>query len=101
MRLLLAILVALSLIGSPSVAVAAAPLTPCTMPMDQQDGGSHHDKMDCCTPNCAAPAAPALLPPETAGDAPVAFARADLWHKDAPGLPSFNPPSIDHPPRRS
>ena len=101
MRILLAILLAFSLIGGPAVAVAAVPQTACTMSADEMGGSEHHGKMDCCTPECATPAAPALLPPDAPAGSGLTFARSGLWATDVMGLPSLPPLGIDHPPRIS
>ena len=87
------ILIALSLVVSgPAFAEASRD---CGM---AGSGMVDHEKMACCTPSCAVPAASALLPV-------VALAIPDLPDMIAPAprltaaLYSFSPSSTDPPPR--
>ena len=97
-RLLLAILLMLSLaIGSsPTFAAQAGDCRRAgatrQMPMD-------HEKMGCCTPDCAVTCPPAMLPASDegvgqppSGDALRSIALAEAFH-------SFNPAALDPPPR--
>ena len=98
MKLILAILIALSLIGSPGAATAA-PSESCTM--TGADGGmaADHEKMDCCSPECAAPCPSAVLPLADLGEdgaAPVAIAD---WQAVPGRLPSILLSSDDPPPK--
>lgn len=61
MKLILAILVALSLIGSTGTA-QAAPSISCTMAGADQGMAADHGKMGCCTPECATTSAAAVMP---------------------------------------
>ena len=61
MKFILAILIALSLIGSPGAA-RAAPSVSCTMAGADEGTSADHEKMGCCTPDCATPAPAAVLP---------------------------------------
>lgn len=96
-RFLLTILVALSLIGAPGPALAG-PAMGCTM-----DGASgmdgDHDKMACCTPDCAIGCPAGVVPgggPYVAEDEIVA---APLIEVSARALPSVGPGATDPPPR--
>lgn len=61
MKFILALLIALSLIGSPGAAKAAASET-CTMVGASEGFAADHEKMGCCTPECATPVPAAVLP---------------------------------------
>lgn len=61
MKLIVAILIALSFIGSPGAA-RAAPSVSCTMAGADEGMAPDHEKMGCCTPDCATPAPAAVLP---------------------------------------
>lgn len=99
-RFMLLILLALSLASGSSPAFAGRSgdcrMTGAThqMPMD-------HEKMGCCTPDCAVTCPPAMLPvsdmdmdqPPASATLPV-MALAEAFH-------SLNPAAIDPPPRTS
>lgn len=98
MKLIMALLIALSLIGSPGAA-RAAPSVGCTMAGAEEGMAPDHDRMSCCTPDCATSAPAALLPgADVDGDAvgPVAL----LNTQPEPGsLPSIILSTDDPPPR--
>lgn len=103
-RFFVLLLTSLSLMLSP----AAAAVTPdmggaveCSMSAAEMDmgTGADHDKMDCCTPQCTAPAAAAVL---ASGDrSPEIFPEAASLLPLARDsmLPSVNPAATDPPPR--
>ena len=98
MRFILAILIALSLIGSPAAA-PAAPSVSCTMAGADEGTAADHEKMDCCTPDCAAPAPAAVLPGADLDRDPLA-PIALLDGQPEPGsLPSIILSTDDPPPR--
>ncbi|ODP37427.1 hypothetical protein BFL28_17900 [Sphingomonas turrisvirgatae] len=98
MKLIVAILIALSFIGSPGAA-RAAPSVSCTMAGADEGMAPDHKKMRCCTPDCATPAPAAVLPgADVDEDAvePVAL----LNRQPEPGsLPSIILSTDDPPPR--
>lgn len=105
-RFFMILLTSLSLVLSPAAAAFAQPgsgtaQTECSMTEAQMDmsTGAGHAKMACCTPQCTAPAAAAVLTsgvshPDIAGEdgTPLRFPR------DAT-LPSVSPAATDPPPR--
>lgn len=98
MKLILAILIALSLIGSPGAAIAA-PSASCTMA--GADGGmaADHEKMDCCSPECATPCPSAVLPMSGLGEDGVELVAIADWQPLSGRLPSILLPTDDPPPR--
>ena len=93
-RLLIAILVVLSLVGSgPAFAESSRD---CAMAGSMPMGD--HQKMGCCTPDCAVAAPSAVLPVAEVGvlDLPEAPAPALA---PAAALHSINPAATDPPPR--
>ena len=97
-RIILSLLVALSLIGAPSPASAAASQS-CSMPGVEVGMAADHEKMDCCTAECAT-ACPSLAFVAIATD----FTAAEVFEEAlsaelADALPSINPASTDPPPR--
>ena len=94
MRLILAILLALSLVGSGPA--FAGPSSDCPMARSMPMGD--HQKMGCCTPDCAVAAPSAVLPVADIGvpdlpESPVpALAPASALH-------SVSPAAADPPPR--
>ena len=98
MKFILVILIALSLIGSPGAA-RAAPSESCTVAGAHEGMAADHEKMSCCTPECATPAPAAVLPQgdlEEDGVQPVARLSGQL----EPGsLPSIILSADDPPPR--
>jgi hypothetical protein len=98
-RLLLSILLALALIGSP--AAAAAPTAPdCTMTgMTGMPAKPAKSKMDCCTPGCLFASAAAVLPDEPNGEALAGRAAAATWPLASAGVHSVTPSALDPPPR--
>lgn len=98
MKFIWAIILALSLIASPSAARLPAS-TSCMMPGAVQGMAADHENMDCCTPDCATPCPPAMLPladlvyePEE----PIALVDRQ---SAADHLPSIKPWVVDPPPR--
>lgn len=98
MRFLLSLIIALSFVLAPGAA-SAAPSVACSMPGAETGTAWDHEEMGCCTPDCAAAAAAAVLPQADAEpQMPVAERHAGLRvASNAP--PSFNPAAIDPPPR--
>ena len=98
MKFILAILIALSLIGSPGAA-RAAPSVSCTMAGADEGTAADHEKMGCCTPDCATPAPAAVLPAaDLDGDPVQPVALLDALPE--PGsLPSIILSMDDPPPR--
>ena len=98
MKFILVILIALSLIGSPGAA-RAEPSVSCTMAGADQGMAADHEKMGCCTPECATPVPSAVLPyadVDRAAVEPVAL----LDCQAEPGsLPSIILSADDPPPR--
>ena len=98
MKFILAILIALSLIGSPGAA-RAAPSLSCTMAGADEGTAADHEKMGCCTPDCATPAPAAVLPVGDLNSDPVEPV-ALLDAQPEPGtLPSIILSTDDPPPR--
>jgi|GEM_PF-4498585 len=98
MKFILAILIALSLIGSPGAA-RAAPSASCSMAGADEGTAADHEKMGCCTPDCATPAPAAVLPANGLHADPVEPV-ALLDSKPEPSrLPSIIVWTDDPPPR--
>ena len=98
MKFILAILIALSLIGSPGAA-RAEPSVSCTMAGADNGMAADHEKMGCCTPECATPAPAAVLPnADVDGDAVEPVALVD-GQPEPGGLPSIILSTDDPPPR--
>lgn len=98
MKFIWAILIALSLIGSPGAAQSAPSLS-CTMDGSAEGKAVDHEKMACCTPECATPCPSAVLPMgalEHEAVEPVALLR---WQPAASSLSSITPSMVDPPPR--
>lgn len=98
MKLILALLVALSLIGSPGVAVASPPVD-CTMTAMGKDMAADHEKMGCCTPNCAVASPAALLPASGSQGGPVEHVSGAYWPPVAGGRRATMLLTEDPPPR--
>lgn len=98
MKLIVAILIALSMIGSPGAA-RAAPSVSCTMAGADEGMTPDHEKVGCCTPDCATPAPAAVLPgADVDEDAVDPFALLNA--RPEPGsLPSIILSTDDPPPR--
>ena len=99
MKLILAFVIALSLVGNPGQA-QAAPSASCTMPGADTGSAADHEKMGCCTPDCATPCPPALLPSGVLDAAPLELAALAIWLPGHTGLTSSNPAAADPPPRK-
>lgn len=98
--MILAILIALSLVASPGPAFAA-PSPACSMPGAGTGNPVDHDKMDCCTPDCAV-SCPAAVVPAGNLPGPTAPPTGDLaWAPVATDLHSIDPAALDPPPRPS
>lgn len=103
-RFLFLLLTSLSLMLSPAAAAVTTDMggaVECSMTAAEMDmdAVADHDKMDCCTPQCTAPTAAAVLAsaeraPEIApeADSLLPLARDSM-------LPSVNPAANDPPPR--
>lgn len=98
MKLILAILLSLSLIGIPGVA-SAAPKAACTMADMDQDMAADHEKMGCCAPTCAVPAPAAVLPDASLGGEPVEPIAGAYWPPAGGNLSSMTLQAEDPPPR--
>ena len=98
MRLILAILVALSLAASPSPAFTA-PSADCSMPGAAEGMAPDHEEMPCCTSDCAVSACAAVLPDGDTGQASGAFKSGPVAAGAAGVLPAINPAALDPPPR--
>lgn len=97
-KIIIAMLVALSLAAAPGSAFAA-PSSGCTMPGAESGMAMDHEKMGCCTAECAIPAPAAVLPVdalEVSKADPVSGPSATL---KANSLPSINLAAVDPPPR--
>jgi len=99
LKLILAIVTALSLVGSPGQ-TRAAPSVNCTMPGADTGNAADHEKMGCCTPDCATPCPSALLPSGVLDVAPLEPAALAVWLPTHAGLTSSNPAAADPPPRK-
>ena len=98
MKLLWAILIALSLIGSPGAA-QAAPSVSCTMAGAAEGKAADHEKMPCCTPDCATPCPTAVLPLlDLEQDSMEPLGIAD-WRPAPTRFRSITPSIVDPPPR--
>ncbi len=98
MKLILAIFIALSLIGSPGAATAA-PSVSCTMAGADEGVAADHEKMDCCSPECATPCPSAVLPMlgfDEDGKERIALAS---WQPVVGSLPSILLSMDDPPPK--
>jgi hypothetical protein len=100
-RLLISMLCALGLALAPVTAEAAAKagsMPGCTMGKEMPRKAADHGKIDCCTPACQAPSAPALLPNSTeeATSQPHAMIFAVAPVKELASIPSTG---LDPPPR--
>lgn len=98
MKFVWAILITLSLIGSPSAA-RTPPSLSCTMPGAAQGMAVDHDKMACCTPDCATPCPPAVLPVGAFDHEPVEPLAIVGWRPTAANFRSIKPSMVDPPPR--
>ena len=98
LKLILAIVIALSLVGIPGQA-QSAPSANCTMPGADSGSAADHEKMGCCTPDCTTPCPPALLPSGALDAAPVEPGAIAVWLPTQCGLTSSNPAAADPPPR--
>ncbi len=98
MKLILAILIALSLIGSPGAAIAA-PSVSCTMAGADDGMAADHEKMDCCSPECATPCPSAVLPMSGLGEDGAEPVTIAAWQPVAGSLPSILLSMDDPPPR--
>lgn len=111
-RFFILLLASLSLVLGPAAAASApvgsaAAQTECSMAeaemdMDMGTGmgtGGDHDRMDCCTPQCTAPAAAAVLGPNDLGPDFYAEAASRLLILRDAMLPSVSPAATDPPPR--
>ena len=102
-RFLVILLTSLSLLLSPATAAvgSGAAQAECSMSAAEMDmgTGADHDKMDCCTPQCTAPAAAAVLASSDRGPdiSPEGDSRLQ-FPRDAM-LPSVSPAATDPPPR--
>lgn len=98
MKFILAILIALSLIGSPGAA-RAEPSASCTMAGADEGMAADHEKMGCCTPECATPAPAAVLPNADVDGDPVEPVALLDGQPEPGGLPSIILSTDDPPPR--
>ena len=99
LKLILAFVIALSFVGNPGQA-QAAPSASCTMPGADTGSAADHEKMGCCTPDCATPCPPALLPSGALDAAPLEPGAIAVWLPTQTGLTSSNPAAADPPPRK-
>ena len=98
MKLILAILIALSLVGSPGAA-KTAPSASCTMAGAAEGKAAEHDDMPCCTTDCATPCPAAVLPLlDTDQDSLVPLAISG-WQAAPASFRSITPSMVDPPPR--
>jgi len=97
-KLILAIVIALSLLGSPGAA-RSAPWASCTMPGADHGQAADHEKLGCCTPDCATPAPSAMLPNGPLGAALIAPTKIAMWLPSYLELVPINPAAADPPPR--
>ena len=98
LKLILALVIALSLVGTPGQA-QAAPSVSCTMPGADTGSAADHEKMGCCTPDCATPCPPALLSSGVLNVGPLEPEALAVWLPTHTGLTSLNPAAADPPPR--
>lgn len=106
-RLFILLLASLSLVLSPAAAASApagkeATQAECSMAEAEMEGmgtGGGHDKMDCCAPQCTAPAAAAVLGSNDLGPDVYAGAVSRLLFARDAMLPSVSPAATDPPPR--
>lgn len=98
MRLILAILIALSLVSGPSPA-SAAPSVDCSMPGAAEGMAADHEDMPCCTSDCVVSAPAALLPESDAERASPIFKSLPVVTAPAGVLAAINPAALDPPPR--
>lgn len=98
MKFFLAILIAVALIGSPGAATAA-PSVSCTMAGADDGLAADHEKMACCTPECATPAPAALLPANDLDRSPVEPVAVLNGRPELGSLPSIILSTDDPPPR--
>lgn len=94
----LTILIGLSLALTPGAA-SAAPSMDCSMPGAESGMAPDHDKMPCCTPECVAPAAAAVIPDQDVERNSSSRAGAPGLLPAANALSSVNPAAADPPPR--
>lgn len=99
-RFILALSIALSLIGSPGPAFAA-PSPTCSMPGAAVGSPVDHDEMGCCTPDCAVSCPAAVVPADALPEPTVVLTGDATWVPMATGLHSINPAAVDPPPRPS
>ncbi len=102
-RLFLMLLASFSLLVSPAAGAASAALaaTPseCSMSGAELAIATGHEHMPCCTPECTAPAAAAVLAPSDLGTSASAEPEPRLLLPRYFMLPSVNPAATDPPPR--
>ena len=99
-RFILAILIALSLIGGSGPAFAA-PEPDCSLAEATMGSPADHDSMGCCTPDCAVSCPAALIPPESLPEPSVQLTETRAWTPKASALHSVSPTAIDPPPKPS
>lgn len=107
-RLILAILVALSLVAAPGPAFAG-PAAGCTMEAgpamdgmrDMSDMDGDHDKMACCTPDCAIGCPAGVVPGAGTNASDEPFAALPFAGMIARTPSSLDPGTADPPPRPS
>lgn len=98
MKFVWAMIIALSLAASPSAA-RTPPSVSCTVSGAAQGMAADHDKMACCTPDCATPCPPALLPVAAFGHEPVEPLVSFEWRPPVGSFRSIKPSMVDPPPR--
>ena len=98
LKLILALVMALSLVGSPGQ-TWATPSVSCTMAGADTGSAVDHEKMGCCTPDCATPCPPALLANGLLNGGPLEPDALAVWLPTYAGLTSSNPAAADPPPR--
>ena len=105
-KLLWAFLLILSLASGP-VAAHTVPVAACTMTGDEMAEadmmgdatGSDHDKMPCCSPDCATTSPAAVLPRASTGPTATQPPSSPIVHAAVDGLTSALLPTDDPPPR--
>ena len=97
-KLFLALLISLSLFGSPGAA-RSAPSVSCSMPGADHGQAADHEKMGCCTPDCATPAPSAMLPSGPLSAALIEPTKIAVWVPSYLELVPTNPAAADPPPR--
>lgn len=97
-KLLLAIVVVLSLLGSPGAARSTLSAS-CSMPGAEHGQAANHEKMGCCTLDCATPAPSAMLQSGPLGAALIEPTQIAIWGPSYLELVPVNPAAADPPPR--